>query len=148
VTERNIELIRLLLDHGANPNSSVGSQAVLHFAVSRRCLDCVIALVEAGADVNAQTSNGKYLTPLHIAKSLKLPQVLPKPPPISEKLAVADVEKGQLVFELSCGGCHAVIPKSHKMGPSLWGVIGRDKAALAGEKYSETLKGLGWRVDL
>jgi cytochrome c len=41
----NIELIQLLLDHGANPNSAVVSQTVLHSAVEQGCLDCACALV-------------------------------------------------------------------------------------------------------
>src|SRR5215208_3181323 len=75
VGKRNVELIKLLLDHGANPNSVVGTATVLHLAVERGCLDCVKALVEAGADVNAVTSNGEYRTPLHIAKRRGLNEI-------------------------------------------------------------------------
>jgi cytochrome c len=150
VERRNIELIRLLLDHGANPNSAVGRQTVLHFAAARGCLDCVKALVEAGADVNALTSDSQYRTPLHNAKLRGFRDVadylmmhgvvIPKPAPISAKLAAADTQKGQTVFEGNCGRCHTTTPESHKVGPNLWGIVGRDKAALARVRYSETLK--------
>jgi cytochrome c len=150
VGKRNIELIKLLLDHGANPNSVIGTETVLHLAVERGCFDCVKALVEAGADVNAVTSNVQYRTPLHIAKLRGLGEVadyllthgviIPKPEPISPKLAVADVQKGQAVFEANCGRCHSAIPKERKVGPNLWGVVGRDKAAVAEITYSEALK--------
>jgi cytochrome c len=150
VGKRNIELIQLLLDHGANPNSAVGRQTVLHLAASKGCLECVKALVEAGADVNAQTSDSQYRTPLHLAKLGSFPEVaaylmthgviIPKPAPISAKLAAADTQKGQTVFGGTCVHCHTITPESHKVGPSLWGIVGRDKAALAGERYSETLK--------
>jgi cytochrome c len=154
IGRRNIELIRLLLDHGANPNSAMGaSQNVLHFAAAQGCLDCVKALVEAGADVNAQTSDAQYRTPLHLAKFGSFPEVadylmmhgvvMPKPVPISAKLAAADPQKGLTVFEGNCGRCHNTIPERHKVGPSLWGIVGRDKAALAGVSYSETLKAWG-----
>jgi cytochrome c len=150
IGKRNIELIQLLLDHGANPNSAVGRQTVLHLAAARGCLECVKALVEAGADVNSQTSDSQYRTPLHNAKLLGSQEVadylmthgaiIPKPAPISAKLAAADIEKGQAVFESNCKSCHTTITERHKAGPSLWGIVGRDKAALAGVRYSETLK--------
>jgi cytochrome c len=150
VGKRNVELVKLLLDHGANPNSTIGTQTVLHLAVERGCFECVKALVEAGADVNAVTSNGLYRTPLHIAKLLKRNAmadyllahgvIIPKPEPIAPKLAAADVQKGQAVFEANCGICHSAIPKELKVGPSLWGVVGRDKASEAEIAYSEALK--------
>jgi cytochrome c len=150
VGKRNTELIKLLLNYGANPNSVIGTQTALHLAVERGCFDCVKALVEAGADVNAVTSNGLYRTPLHIAKRRGLDEVadyllthgviIPKPEPISPKLAAADVQKGQAVFEANCGRCHSAIPKERKVGPSLWGVVGRDKAAVAEISYSGVLK--------
>ena len=66
LAKRRIDLINLLLDGGANPNSYRSREAALHIAVRSGCLDCVKALVEAGADVNAKTKDGK--TPLHLAK--------------------------------------------------------------------------------
>ena len=150
---RNIQLIKLLLDHGANPNSTIGTETVLHNAATAGCLDCVKALVEAGADVNAVTSDGQSRTPLHIAKRQGLQEmsdyllahgvVLPKPASISPKLATADVQKGQTAFEGNCGGCHSTKPDERKVGPTLWGIVGRDKAAVEGMTYSETLK--AWR---
>ena len=41
VGKRNVELIKLLLDHGANPNSIVGKGTVLHLAAEGGCLDCI-----------------------------------------------------------------------------------------------------------
>lgn len=96
VGERNVELIKLLLDHGANPNSTIGTETVLHNATNNGCLDCIKAPVEAGADVNAVSSNGQYRTPLHIAKRRGLKEIadypladgviLPKPTSISPNL--------------------------------------------------------------
>jgi cytochrome c len=153
VGTRNVELIKLLLDHGANPNSTIGTETILHSAVEDGCLDCIKALVEAGADVNAVSSEGQYRTPLHIAKRRGLKEmadyllahgvILPKPTSISPKLAAADVQKGQTVFEGNCGGCHSTAPNERKAGPTLWGIVGRDKAAVEGMTYSETLK--AWR---
>jgi cytochrome c len=145
-----IEFIKLLLDHGANPNSVIDSETVLHIAVKRGCLDCVKALVEAGADVNAQTSDSQNRTPVHIAKLLGFPQVadylmahgvvLPKPAPISATLAAADVERGRAFFEASCSNCHSSTQEGRKMGPTLWNVVGRDKASVSEVSYSEALK--------
>ena len=159
VGRRNIELIRLLLEHGANPNSAMGRQTVLHLAAEKGCFDCVKALVEAGADVNAQTSDSQYRTPLHLAKRRGFQEVadylmmhsavIPKPAPISAKLATADTQKGQTIFEGNCARCHTTTPESHKVGPTLWGIVGRDKAAVAGIRYSETLKAWsgGWTYE-
>lgn len=151
LAKRRVDLINLLLDGGANPNSDRGGQAALHVAVTLGCLDCVKALVEAGADVNAKTKDGK--TALHLAKRkgqrdvadylLSHGVVLPTPAPISTKLAPADVEKGRITFTHVCGGCHSAEPKGGtKTGPNLWGVVGRDKASVANVDYSDAL--LSW----
>ena len=151
LAKSNIELINLLLDGGANPNAQRGREAALHIAVRSGCLDCVKALVKAGADVNAKTKDGK--TPLHMAKFkgqrevadylLSHGVVMPTPAPISMKLASADVEKGRARFTGLCHGCHSV--EAHggtKTGPNLWNVVGRDKASMPNMRYSEAL--LGW----
>lgn len=151
LAKRRTDLINLLLDGGANPNSKRSRENAIHIAVNLGCLDCVKALVEAGADVNAKTKDGK--TPLHLAKFkgqrevadylMSHGVVLPTPAPISMKLAAADVEKGRTYFTHVCHGCHNAEPQGGiKTGPNLWGVVGRDKASMANMRYSDTLLAL------
>jgi len=47
-----VDLVELLLEHGAIPDSTLDGQPVLNLAVALGCFGCVKALVEAGADVN------------------------------------------------------------------------------------------------
>ncbi len=154
LAKRRIDLINLLLDGGANPNSQRNRENALHIAVRSGCLDCVKALVEAGADVNAKTKDGK--TPIHLAKFkgqreiadylMSHGVVIPTPAPISTKLASADVEKGRTSFTRHCGGCHNVAPEGgSRTGPTLWNVVGRDKASVANMRYSDAL--LAWQGD-
>ncbi|MFO0991532.1 MAG: ankyrin repeat domain-containing protein [Hyphomicrobiales bacterium] len=51
-----VDLVELLLEHGAIPDSTLDGQPVLNLAVTLGCFDCVKALVEAGADVNWKTT--------------------------------------------------------------------------------------------
>lgn len=152
VAKSNIELITLLLKHGADPNVAVGKQTVLHEAVRHGCLECVTALVAAGADVNAPGKDAVARTPIHLARFYEYAEisdylmangvVLPKPEPIAAKLASADVEKGQAFFDRNCDGCHLIEPgkASKQQGPNLWQVVGRDKASAPAPKYSKTLQ--------
>ncbi|MER9236875.1 ankyrin repeat domain-containing protein [Mesorhizobium sp. M0622] len=146
-----LEFITLLLVHGANPNSTAGKQTPLHVAVKHGCLDCVTALVEAGADVNARTADSFARTPIHLARFYEYSEIsdylmahgvmLPKPAPIATKLAAADVEKGRIYFGGNCDGCHNNEPgKGRKTGPNLWEVVGRDKASVPEFNYSKTLR--------
>ena len=148
VAKSKIELINLLLEKGANPNAVFDGNAVIHAAAKLSCLDCLKALVAAGADVNAQTRDAQ--TPLHLARRLENRDiatylmahgvVLPKPTPISAKLAAADAEKGRIVFNGVCSNCHYGEPnQGRKRGPNLWGVVGHDKASYAEYVYSEAL---------
>ncbi|WP_287253983.1 ankyrin repeat domain-containing protein [Mesorhizobium sp.] len=129
LAKRRIDLINLLLGRGANPNSQRNRENALHIAARSGCLDCVKALVEAGADVNAKTKDGK--TPLHLAKFKGQREVadyliadgvvLPMPAPISKKLAAADVEKGRASFSRLCACCHNAVPEEGAIRDRLCG---------------------------
>ena len=155
VTKELIDLITLLLANGADPNAALKGETVLHVAAGRGCLSCVKALVEAGANVNAVwVQEPNIRTPVHLARLRDHDEVadylmthgviLPKPAPISSKLADADAEKGAMFFDKNCDGCHTVTPdqKSGATSPSLWNVVGRDKASLPYPLYSKTLLAL------
>jgi cytochrome c len=152
-----IDLLSLLLEHGANPNAAapVDGQTALHVAASRGCLACVKALIEAGAGVNAVTRGDWAKTPVHLAKLnehrdveeylLAHGVILPRPKPISAKLGSADPEKGKRYFSTKfCSECHDVKPTAiKKSGPVLWNVVGRAKASVPGQNYSKALQAWG-----
>lgn len=57
-------------------------------------------------------------------------------------LASADAGAGERVFK-KCASCHSFEPGGgNKVGPALWGVIGRDKASLGDFAYSDALASL------
>ncbi len=154
VTKEMNDLITLLLANGADPNADVKGETVLHVAAGRGCLSCVKALVEAGANVNALwIQEPNIRTPVHLARLRDHHEVadylmthgviLPKPAPISSKLATADAEKGAVFFGKNCKGCHLVkSEESDGTGPNLWNVVGRDKASRPFKGYSKTLLAL------
>jgi ankyrin repeat protein len=65
----NPAIIRILIDHGANIEQGNGppGRTALHEAALKGNLKCVEALIEKGADVNAQNNNGR--TALFYAES-------------------------------------------------------------------------------
>lgn len=138
---RRVDLMVLLLAHGANPNSTFHGESVLHVATKFGCLACVKVLVEAGADVNAPTYDYETRTPVHIAIRYGYPEVadylmahgvvLPKPASVTAKLAAADPEKGRIFFKENCTWCHYGEPNPGRHhGPNLWDVVGREKASV------------------
>ncbi len=67
--------------------------------------------------------------------------------PIDALLAEADLKKGKRL-SLKCGACHDFKKNGkNKVGPPLWNVVGRPKAAIEGFKYSKALKALGGEWD-
>ena len=149
-----VDLMTLLLAHGANPNSTFHGESVLHVAVKYGCLGCVKVLVEAGADVNAPTYDYDTRTPIHLAIRYGYPEVadylmahgvvLPKPESITAKLAAADPEKGRLFFNENCTSCHYDKPNlGRNHGPNLWGVVGREKASMNDPPSSKVLREWG-----
>ncbi len=69
--------------------------------------------------------------------------------PIAQLLPTASVEKGANVAK-RCGACHNFAEGAGaKVGPDLYGVVGRKKASVAGFSYSAALtaKGGDWTFD-
>jgi cytochrome c len=58
-------------------------------------------------------------------------------------LASASADGGKKAFK-KCKSCHSTEKGGkNKVGPNLWGIVGKAKASGAGYKYSGALKGLG-----
>jgi cytochrome c len=69
--------------------------------------------------------------------------------PLPELLAKADPAKGQADTK-TCLACHSFDKGgAAKVGPPLWGVVGRPVASIAGFAYSDSLKKIGgdWTYD-
>ena len=67
--------------------------------------------------------------------------------PLPILLAKADPAKGEASAK-ACTACHSFDKGgAAKVGPALYGVVGRDKGAAAGFAYSEAMKGKGGKWD-
>jgi cytochrome c len=73
----------------------------------------------------------------------------------SEAYAAGDAARGAQVFKATCGVCHLARGDANrndaltKIGPNLFGVIGRRAGTLKGFRYSEAMKasGVTWTDD-
>jgi cytochrome c len=61
-------------------------------------------------------------------------------------LADGDAAAGKKVFN-KCKACHALAEGKNKVGPSLFGVLGKPAASVKGFKYSKALMGSGLTWD-
>lgn len=53
--------------------------------------------------------------------------------------SAADVEAGKAIFK-KCALCHTNEPGKNKIGPSLFGIVGRKSASLQTYNYSDAMK--------
>jgi cytochrome c len=60
--------------------------------------------------------------------------------PFAAQAADDDLE---LTFNDHCRECHSFVKNDNRLGPSLYGVVGRKAGTLPGYAYSESLKGSG-----
>jgi cytochrome c len=69
--------------------------------------------------------------------------------PIETLLASATAERGQTAAK-KCIACHTFEKGGpNRVGPNLWGIVGRDKASESGFNYSAAMKKMGgkWSID-
>ncbi|MEL6584105.1 MAG: cytochrome c family protein [Pseudomonadota bacterium] len=62
--------------------------------------------------------------------------------PFSEVLLTASADAGERVWR-QCSSCHALEQGANRVGPYLWGVVGRDIGAIDGFRYSDAMAGFG-----
>ena len=58
-----------------------------------------------------------------------------------------NAQAGQQVFRQQCGICHDVAPGKNRIGPSLFGIVGRKAGSEAGFTYSDGNKNSGTTWD-
>lgn len=83
-----------------------------------------------------------------VAETAPEPAAPPAPKTLAEALAVASAERGSRAFA-NCAICHTIEENRNGIGPSLYGVIGRDVAAVPFFPYSAAMKAQGgtWTVE-
>jgi cytochrome c len=61
----------------------------------------------------------------------------------------ADAEAGEKDFKKYCTACHTVEEGKNRVGPSLFGVVGRPSGSISGFAYSPAMKaaGITWTAD-
>ena len=65
-------------------------------------------------------------------------------PAVAAALAAADPAKGERLMRSKCKSCHTWSKGGrNSVGPNLWGVVGREKAAVGGFGYSSAMKAVG-----
>ena len=70
-----------------------------------------------------------------------------KPIDLAELMKLADYDRGAKTFK-KCASCHNIIKgEGAKVGPNLYGVVGKTRASSAGFVYSEALKAKGGSWD-
>jgi cytochrome c len=71
--------------------------------------------------------------------------------PITALLASANLDNGRQLAQRSCGACHSFNEGGRNgVGPNLWGIVGKNHAAVAGFNYSAANRALAdkpWTFD-
>lgn len=57
--------------------------------------------------------------------------------------ATGDQLEGKRVYDMKCKACHSIKPGEKRLGPSLYGIVGRRTASLPDYAYSPAAKAAG-----
>ena len=118
-------------------------------------LGCCLVLLSLNITANAIFAPHKPAKPGYdIAVQEAAPAGKPGEPaapeePIAKLLASADVGRGE-VSAKKCVACHTFGKgEPNRVGPNLYGIVGRAKASVAGFNYSGAVKGKGgnWTIE-
>ena len=152
------DIVSLLLQSGADPliraKSPYGSKGTaLHVASQRGHADVVTALLNHGVDPNL--NDPRMGPPLHLARFAGHDEVetmllegganSASSPPVDHLIANADIELGKRIA-VGCASCHDIAPTAsdiQKEGPTLWNIVGKEKASEEGFEYSKALTETG-----
>ncbi len=122
-------------------NQADGSPVELAAATASESPDTEVA---ATAEPAAQTDAEPAAEPETVATATggepEAPDAASGGEDYAELLATADAGAGEKIFR-KCRACHKLEDGKNGIGPSLWGVIGRDIASAEGFKYSDAMKG-------
>jgi cytochrome c len=122
-------------------------------AVLGTCLVLVALNIAAGAvfaPVKPAMPGYDIKVPEHPAAGNTTAPPAQEEQPIGALLASADPTRGQEAATRNCASCHTFDKGgAKKVGPNLYGVVGRMKAAMADFNYSAAMKGKGgnWSLD-
>jgi len=118
-------------------------------------LGCCLGLLSLNIVANAMFAPHKPAKPGYdIAVQEQPPAGGPAAPavaeePIAKRLASADMTRGENSAK-KCAACHTFDKGGRNLvGPNLWGVVGRAKAAVPGVNYSAAMKAKGgnWTIE-
>jgi len=63
--------------------------------------------------------------------------------PAGARADTAEVQDGQTQFKQICATCHTNEPSKNKIGPTLFGLIGRRSGSAPGFSYSDAMRNAG-----
>jgi cytochrome c len=119
-------------------------------AVLGTCLGLLVLNITAGAVFSPQMpAKPGYEIAVKEAEPDQAKEGAPKEEPITALLATASAERGTNVAK-QCAACHTFEKGGpNRVGPNLWGIVGRPVASHPGFNYSAAMKAKGgtWTIE-
>ncbi len=112
-----------------------------------------LALAGCGDNKTATTISTEATAPAAVPEAVSPPETATATTPVAPTLATSvsyaaltgDAARGETIFG-QCRTCHVVEQGVNRIGPSLWGVVGRKAGSIEGFRYSAANRksGLVW----